>query len=827
MTDIILRAPLDGWSTSLSELPDPVFAERMLGDGVAIDPTSDTVHAPCEGQVVALPDSRHAITVRAAGDLDVLLHVGLETVALGGAGFEALVRVGDRVRSGEPLLRFDLDATALRARSLLTPMIIVTPGFRIVARHENRSVRAGDVLLELAGHALPNGTPPVVTTVSVSRRVTVGLEHGLHARPAARIAHELRSKEASVVLKVRDRAADARSVTSLMALGVTHAEEVTLEATGPDAAIALEAIARFLVEDSPAPSGAFTRQGRPHAQRLATEENTFVGIVANGGVAVGPAVQLRPQTCAVPEAGKDPTQDASELERARATVREALEKRRSSVHVTHSELAAAHLELLDDPAILATAHAALAAGKSAGFAWRRAIREQVAALERVDDEYLRERVADLLDLEAQVLLALGYTDVAGIPTLPEGAILLASDLLPSQFVALEPVRIGGICLAGGGPTAHVAILAAAVGLPMLVAIGDALLSVREGAVVILDANAGTLRTRPTQEQIEQAEAALAIARQLRQRALARACEEACMADGRRVPVYANLGSTEEAALAIAHGADGCGLLRTEFQFLDRSTAPDAEAQYLAYQAIATALAGRPLTIRTLDAGGDKPIAYLPQIVEENPALGLRGVRTSLRYRELLRTQLRAILRVRPAGQCRILLPMITDIDDLVAIRAELEALTDAEPESRAISVGVMIETPAAALLASKIAAHADHLSIGTNDLTQYVLAMDRGHPDLAARVDGLHPAVLKLVAGTVEGAGVHGREVAVCGNLAADPAALPILLGLGVHEISVVPTAIAAIKERIRSLDEAACRSLARRALECATATEVRALELT
>ncbi|HLY53691.1 MAG TPA: putative PEP-binding protein, partial [Steroidobacteraceae bacterium] len=270
-------------------------------------------------------------------------------------------------------------------------------------------------------------------------------------------------------------------------------------------------------------------------------------------------------------------------------------------------------------------------------------------------------------------------------------------------------------------------------------------------------------------------------------------------------------------------AEGCGLLRTEFLFLERSSAPDEEEQRAAYQRIADALGPRPLTIRTLDAGSDKPIAYLPPPREENPALGLRGVRASLSNPALLEAQLRAILAVRPAERCRILLPMITDGGDLSAVRAVLDRICAERGVSRP-EVGIMIETPAAAVLADQLAAAADFLSIGTNDLTQYTLAMDRGNAQLAARLDAMHPAVLRLIEQAASAAAAHGRMVAVCGGLASEPLAAPLLVGLGVQELSAIGAVIPQLKAVLSRVSLGECRALARAALSQREPGQVRAL---
>ena len=337
----------------------------------------------------------------------------------------------------------------------------------------------------------------------------------------------------------------------------------------------------------------------------------------------------------VTEAGKGIAHETEEFERARAVVRARLEQLAASSQGAASEVIAAHLEFLDDWELVAAARRAIARGKSAGFAWRRAVRDSADTLRALGDPRMTERVDDLLDLESQVLLALNGEAPIVVRDLPERAILIAEDLKPSQLVSLDATRLAGICLAAGGPTSHVAILAAAMGVPALVALGPAVLDVTEGAWLVLDAEQGNLATAPDQTALAAAEQTLA-ARQQRQQVERAAAHADCRtADGVRIEVFANLGSLAEAQVAVAHGAEGCGLLRTEFLFLDRDAPPDEDEQLQQYQGIATALAGRPLVIRTLDIGGDKPIPYLPMPAEENPALGLRGVRTSLWRPDLL------------------------------------------------------------------------------------------------------------------------------------------------------------------------------------------------
>src|SRR6185437_9520833 len=505
------------------------------------------------------------------------------------------------------------------------------------------------------------------------------------------------------------------------------------------------------------------------------------GVIASRGLAIGRAFRFGRPEVSVVEAGAGVPFEGTALENARAIVAAALRQRLETASSTGREIVSAHLELLEDPQLLASSNAWIAKGKSAGWSWRAALRVSVDALRDLNDSRMRERIDDLLDLETQVLLALQGA-VPASTDIPRDAILIARDLLPSQLVSLDATRVGAICMAAGGSTSHAAILAAAMGIPALVALGPDVLEIENGTTLLVDANAGLLQVDPVEAVLREAQGRLAARRRQLAEAAAAAGAQCRTADGTRIEVFANVGSLAEAQAAVRNGAEGCGLLRTEFLFLERTEPPGESEQAARYQEIATAFTGHPVVIRTLEIGGDKPIPYLPLPHEDNPALGLRGVRTSLRNPDLLRVQLRAILRVRPSGQCRILLPMITDAAEVRAVRRMVEeerAAVDNASEV-AIRVGAMIETPAAAMTAEIIAREADFLSLGTNDLTQYALAMDRGHAELAPRLDALHPAVLRLIAQTTAAAKAHSRTVAVCGGLASDPLAVPVLIGLGV-----------------------------------------------
>jgi multiphosphoryl transfer protein len=803
VTAVTLHAPFAGWLAPLDAVPDPVFAERMMGDGAAIDPIEGTLRAPADGEVVSVADTRHAVTLRLSNGAELLIHVGLDTVALGGRGFASHVAAGQRVATGAPLLSVDLDAVARAARDLLTPLVLPGEGAAVTVDRPGRLLAAGEAFATVTVRAV--ATAAATEAAALRRAIPVTAPHGLHARPAARIVARLKPYAADVALVRGDRRANARSTTALLALGARAGDVLEAEATGADAAAALEALAAFAAE----------RFGDPDGDGPTAPEAPAAGPVrAAPGLAIGQLRQLREAAPVVATASRGTATERVALDAALAQVAAAQ---------GHHALAEAHRGIVEDPELRAAAEAHVTAGGSAGAAWAAATAAAAGALAATGDARLAERIADLRDVEAQVLRALSG-EAAAVPELAPDTILVADDLLPTQFLALDRARLAGIVTAAGGPTAHVAVLAAAAGVPMVVAAGRSVLAHPDGTPAILDADAATLIVDPDPDTLARAGERRAAARAAADAARDAAHAPAATADGHRIEVFANLASVADAAAAVAAGAEGCGLLRTEFLFLDRAAAPDEDEQRRLYATVAATLGERPLIVRTLDVGGDKPVAYLPRPAEENPALGQRGLRLSLARPDLFAAQLRAIAAGVPGAQCRIMLPMVVDPGEVAAARAMLDAACAAVGRRAPVELGVMVETPAAAMLADRLAAACDFLSIGTNDLTQYALAADRGNAAVSAMVDALHPAVLRLIARTVDGAATHGRWVGVCGGLASEPAAAALLVGLGVAELSAVPAAVPAVKAAVRATTLADARALAARALACSTAAEVRAL---
>lgn len=821
--ELTLSAPLSGPVLTLAKVPDPVFASGAMGDGIAIDPLNDTLHAPCAGVVVHVARTGHAVTLRADNGAELLLHLGLDTVELQGDGFSMLVKEGARVANGQPLLRYDLDKVAQQCKSLVSLMILTNSEDFQARPITLKSVKVGEPLLHIIRRHAPGAAEETEPSgEEIVGHIRIAHRGGLHARPAALIrqtAHGFKSKSR---LHFAGKSATCDSLIGLMGLAIGEQDEVQISCQGPDAEAALQALlialSTALAEDSHAAAPPMARRNRD------AEAGVLHGVCAAPGLVGGPLFRLNAISLPVDAGDHDPEQQLLALDTALSVVRseidQTLAQARKHKNTDEEAIFAAHLALLEDPALLDAAHQSIDQGTAATHAWSQSIDVQCDILLQLGSPLLAERANDLRDLKQRVLRALlGETWHYEVPA---GAIVAAHELTPSDLLQLSQQGVAGLCMSEGGTTSHVAILARGKGLPCLVALGSTLLDQEQGQSVVLDADGGRLELMPNTERLAHVHQAQLDHQIRRAQQQAQAHIPALTRDGVQIEVAANVASSADAADALANGADSVGLLRTEFLFVDRNTAPDEQEQCAAYQAVLDAMGDKSVIIRTIDVGGDKQLDYLPLPVEANPVLGLRGIRMAQVRPELMDQQLRALLHVRPLSRCRILLPMVTEVDELLHIRQRLDTLCTELGVSERPQLGVMIEVPAAALLAEQLAEHADFLSIGTNDLSQYTLAMDRDHAGLASRVDALHPALLRLIAQTCAGAAVHQRWVGVCGALASDPLATPVLIGLGVSELSVSPVQIGEIKDRVRHLDAAECRRTALDLLKLSSASAVR-----
>jgi phosphocarrier protein FPr len=444
-------------------------------------------------------------------------------------------------------------------------------------------------------------------------------------------------------------------------------------------------------------------------------------------------------------------------------------------------------------------------------------------VQKLDDPTLAARAVDLSDVGQRVLRHLVGTSGEEQASQDTPVILIAEDLTPSDTAALDTDSILGFCTAKGGPTSHTAIIARSLGIPAVVGAGEVVLDLGNGTPAILDGSAGKLYVNPTDADVRAARKAQQQLLEQQEVANAARLAPAVTTDGHRVEVVANINRASEAPGALATGAEGVGLMRTEILFLGRDSAPTEEEQFEAYRDMVQALGGRTLIIRTLDIGGDKEAPYLNLPKEDNPFLGVRGIRLCLARPDLFIPQLRAIYRAAAYGLIKIMFPMVATLEEVERAKAIAEQVRR-ELDAPQLSLGIMVEVPSAVVLADSFAQEIDFFSIGTNDLTQYVLAMDRGHPQLAKQADALHPAVLRMIAQTVQAADKAGKWVGVCGGLASDPKGAIILAGLGVTELSASVPGIPAVKAEIRSSSFADMQALAQKALQCRTAAEVRSL---
>ncbi|URV26896.1 phosphoenolpyruvate--protein phosphotransferase [Burkholderia gladioli] len=696
-----------------------------------------------------------------------------------------------------------------------------------------------------AGAAPAAGSAAIVhaTPADYAERVELVLDypHGLHARPASAWVASAKRFQAALRVRHGDSAADPKNLVSLLQLGATANAELVLSAQGVDAAEALAALKRTIEalsaeEHARADAAKLRRQQAQPALWTPRDPATVIeGVGAGPGFVAGPVRLMRSRTLQIEDRADDPLDAATRLEAALASTARELEAlaRETGARLGEAEGAifAAQRELLDDAALLDETARRVVDGHGLAWSWHRATEQQAAKLAALPDPLLAARAADLRDVARRVLGHLGDADVEGSADVSgdgagQGApaILIAEDLTPSDTAQLDPAVTLGFCTVVGGPTSHTAILARTMGVPAAVACGAALLALRDGEHVVLDGNAGRLYAGVSAADRERAAEAQRRFVEAQHRAAANRALPAATLDGHVLEIGANITRPAQVKAAIENGADGVGLMRTEFLFLERHDAPDEEEQYACYRQMVEASGGRHLIIRTLDIGGDKQVPYLNLPHESNPFLGVRGLRLCLRRPELFVPQLRALYRAAMHGPLWIMFPMVSTLDEARQAIALAETVR-AELDAPKVPLGIMVETPSAAALADHFAELVDFFSIGTNDLTQYVLAIDREHPELARMAESLHPAVLRMIAQTVDGARRHRKWVGVCGGLAGEPLGAAILAGLGVDELSMSVRDIPAVKTRLRASRLDALRALARRALDAADVEAVRALD--
>lgn len=546
----------------------------------------------------------------------------------------------------------------------------------------------------------------------------------------------------------------------------------------------------------------------------------------SGGIAIGKAVLLKQPDLAAER--REIT--AAEAEKEQAAFRRAAEQVREALRplARTNAIFAAHLDMAEDATLLQGVEEKIAAGKNAEWALEEETEELSGMLESLEDAYLRERAADVRDVCRRMMAALKGVSETSLRNITEKAILFAEELHSSDTAQMDFRYIRGMVTEKGGATSHVAILARSLEIPALLGVEGILKKVREGEAVILDGKEGRLifspdaKTQAAYQEKQQAE------KEVKRKLKEMNRLPAATTDGQQVALFANAGSLRDIELAKKHGAEGIGLFRSEFLYMESSRFPTEQEQFEIYKQAAEMLK-KPITIRTLDIGGDKNLPYYQFEKEENPFLGWRAIRFCLDMRDVFKTQLKAILRAAAFGDIRIMYPMIVSVEEFRKANAILEECKAELRERKllfreSISTGIMVETPAAAFIAEELAKEADFFSIGTNDLTQYILAADRGNQKLTKLYSPFHPAVLRAVAKVIAAGHKEGKEVGMCGEFAADARAVPLLLGMGLDEFSMVSNEIAAVRYQVRGLAAKQTAELARRALAAGTEKEVRGL---
>lgn len=666
---------------------------------------------------------------------------------------------------------------------------------------------------------------------------------GLHARPASRLCELARGVQAQVTFTNHrtGRTASARSALALVATLTRQGDRCSLRAEGADEGPALEALRAFAEIELPhcddlAPEAPAPVVEGPLPRALATSgARVLRGTATSRGISRGPAFVLDPWEACRELADRPAGTVAEEL----ASLAAALERvagelaARRSVAVGGVERAIldAHGSILGDEEWRASIEAGVRQeGLSAGQAVLASTERFVAVLEGSGSTVLRERVSDLRDLAALVVreLARGAASASGVE-LPGEVACVAPSLGPAQLLSLDRSLLKGLALGSGGQTSHTAILARSLGIPCVTGLGGVERLVESGQELVVDGERGLVVLEPPEPVRAFYDREAGKLETLRERALAGAAAVCATADGRRLEVGANVGSTEETRLAFAQGAEGIGLFRTELLFLGRATPPTEDEQAESYSEAVRLAAGRPVMVRTLDAGGDKPIPYLGLPAEPNPFLGVRAVRMYGAHPDLVGTQVRAILRASAHGPVRVMVPMVCCVEEVRAFRAlvrrEQEALAaSGVPFDPRVEVGIMVEIPSVAFLVDRLAPEVDFFSIGSNDLAQYFLAVDRDNPAVAGLYSPFHPAFWRLLRQIVDEAHRHDRWVGLCGELAGNLDATPLLVGLGLDELSVAPPLVPAVKAAVRECDGAACRALLGEVTERPTAAEVERL---
>ncbi|NDJ62697.1 MAG: phosphoenolpyruvate--protein phosphotransferase [Chloroflexi bacterium] len=799
------------------------------------------------------------VAIAAAGGIDDPAHpIGTDPMKIVAAieavysddGVIVLMDLGSALMSAETALEFIEPERAERVHLCSAPLVegIVAAAVQATAggtvdqamAEAQSALEAKRAHLNEAAMLPPAQDEPITSDATHTLRVIIPNALGLHARPAAKLVALTGQYQANLTLRVGDRTVNARSINQIATLGARQGDELIAAAVGPDAVDLLAAVQRLADDNfgdpldlpaAPSADGQIERHdGVP--------DHVIVGIGASPGIAIGVVQRLEDERLAIPE--RNVADSLAEAARFDAAVATAVADLRQLETTTRQRIGGeragdqagifeAHRLILEDPELIARVTEAITAtSQNAESIWWAQVQALADRYRALPDPYLSGRAADVIDVGKRVLRHLLPGQTRGL-RFDQPCILVAADLSPSDTAQLDSAQVLGIITVAGGATGHTAILARALGIPAVVGAGPAVQRIEAGQQIALDGGSGWIWTTLSDDERQTLAAQRADWLEAQQQLRQRAHEPAITRDGLRIEVAANIGQPDDARQGAAAGAEGVGLFRTELLFMGRESAPTEDEQYQAYCEAASHLSGGPLIVRILDVGADKPIDYLPVAAEANPFLGYRGVRNWLDAPAIARAQLRAICRASAEHNLKIMFPMVSTIAELRDVRERLRAI-QAELSAEEIAhnpdleVGVMIEVPAAVLMADQLAPLVDFFSIGTNDLAQYIMAADRGNPAVNHLADYCQPAVLRAIRLVTKAADDAGIWVGMCGEMAGDPLAVPLLVGMGITELSMNAPAIPAVKAVIRTLDRSACQALVDQALALESPEAVRTL---
>ncbi|EJF85536.1 phosphoenolpyruvate--protein phosphotransferase [Bartonella rattimassiliensis] len=671
----------------------------------------------------------------------------------------------------------------------------------------------------------------LIGDLSVCQEWTLDYPSGLHARPASLWADFAKKVQSSIRVRHGQYAVEMKNLVGLLQLGAKNGDVLIFSTDAAEGTQllkdAISIVKKVSVSEKCVMRAIESQTKTFHGWYPRSMQKGISGVGASSGLAFGKIFVLKQNDISIIDQPIDFAIGTACLEDALTKTKQKMASLISDITVRigadSAAIFSAQMVLLEDENLISQAYRFIAEGHGVAWSWDKAVRQFSDMFSKVDNPLLAARAVNLLDIGRRVLGEINpsYRSFF-LNDIPRGVILVTNDLSPSDIAQLDCTKIKGLATAWGGPLSHTAILARSLDIPMVVAAGSDILSVQSDIQAIIDGDNGFIYLDPTFEDVEDVQRQINIAAQKRVSEINACRSPAQTIDGQRIRIMANVNYANQVPVAFDLGAEGVGLMRTEFLFLENPHIPDEEVQFDIYRAMIRAVGDKPLIIRALDIGGDKQATHLSK--EDNPFLGVRGTRLLLRRRDLLIPQLHALYRAaKEGGDLWIVFPMVMSVSEIVAIKKIAEEIRN-DIDAPKLKLGIMIEVPAAAIMADVLSVHVDFFSIGTNDLTQYTMAVDRQNPYLVSEADSLDPAVLRLIYQTIQGAIQHNCWVSVCGGMAGDPFGAMILTGLGINELSMLSCDISPVKTCLQTHSFEEMKILAQKALQCETARAVRAL---